>query len=370
MPFLNANLPSGFAVTSQATRTKVVLSISEAETLGITEGGANEIAILWYHVDQYFKKKPRGKLWIYLIDSTAIAYNEHKELQNYAEGEIRQVGFYDGSTAFATANLTTIQASCTTLETENKPLSVIYAGDTTAIADIATLEDLRALSNKNVSVVIGEDGGNDGKALAASEGQSITCLGAVLGVVSLQQVHQNIGWVQEFNIVDGDEFDEPGLSLNSTTVLVKDQTETALDSLNDKGYIFITKHVGIDGTYFNDSPTAVPVTSDYAYIENNRTIDKAVRGVRTNMLPNLQGPLYVNDDGTLTEDVISRYKNDASRALESMEREGEVSAYEIIINPEQNVLTTSKVVVTVKIVPVGVAREIVVNIGFAVKVQS
>jgi len=366
MPYTDADLPSGFTTSD---RIKAVFSIAEAVALGITEGGA-DTDILWYHVDQFFKKQPKGKLYIHLVDDTAIDYSEIETLQAFAEGEIRQIGYYDGGTAFATATLNTLQTSCDNLETADTPLSVIYAGNFEGVANIAALDDLRALSNKNVSVVIGEDGNGAGAALRASKSQSITCLGAVLGAVSFSSVHENIGWVDKFEMTDGVEFDEPALALTAATVLVKSEAKAALDSLNDKGYIFLRKHVGINGTYLNDSPTAIALTSDYAYIENNRTIDKAVRGVRTFMLPNINSPLYVNNDGTLTEDVIAKFKNDASRALAQMEVDGELSAFEVVINPAQNVLSTSKIELALTLVPVGVAREIVLNIGFAVKLSN
>ena len=79
--------------------------------------------------------------------------------------------------------------------------------------------------------------------------------------------------------------------------------------------------------------------------------------------------MYVQDDGTLTEDVISKFKNDAEIALEQMERDGELSAFSVTINPNQNVLTTSKIAMAIKLVPVGVAREIEINIGFAVSIS-
>lgn len=365
MPYTNADLPSGFATDD---RTKIVYSLEEAEALGITEAGATT-DILWYHIDQFFKNQPKGKLYIYLIDDTSIDYDEIEELQLFAEGEIRQVAYYDGGTAFATANLNTLQTSCDNLESDDTPLSVIYAADFEAEADIAGLDDLRALSNKNVSVCIGEDGAGAGATLRASKSQSITCIGALLGAVSFAKVHENIGWVDKFNMVDGSEFDEPALAITTATVLTKTQSKSSLDSLHDKGYIFMRKHVGIDGTYFSGSPTAIAVTSDYAYIENNRTIDKAIRNVRTFMLPNINAPLYVNADGTLTEDVIAQFKNDASRALGQMEIDGELSAYAVTINPAQDVLTTSKITLSMVLVPVGVAREIEINIGFAVSVS-
>ena len=51
-----------------------------------------------------------------------------------------------------------------------------------------------------------------------------------------------------------------------------------------------------------------------------------------------------------------------------MERDGELSGFKIFINPDQDVLSSSRLQVTMKIVPVGVLREIVVNIGFALNV--
>ena len=50
-----------------------------------------------------------------------------------------------------------------------------------------------------------------------------------------------------------------------------------------------------------------------------------------------------------------------------MEAAGELSAYEVIINASQNVVSTGQLQITVKLVPVGVAREIVINLGFVPK---
>ena len=364
MPFVNANLPAGFSTTD---RIKVVYSIAEAEALGITKAGVYT-KVLWYHLNQFFVKQPKGKLYVMLLDSTSVDLGSVKTLQYYAEGEIRQVAFYNPLSAFSTTNCNTLQTHATTLESENMPLSILYAGNFQSVANIGALADLRALSNKNVSVVIGEDGANEGKALADSESYSITCIGATLGTIALAEVFRNIGHVGRFNQVDGAEFEVPAIALGTTTTLVKDQSTSSLDSLHDKGYIFLKKFVGYSGTFYNDSACTIATTSDYAYIENNRTMDKAVRGIRNFLLPFQNAPLYVNENGTLTEDVIALYKNETERALEQMERDGEISAFSVTINPEQNVLTTSKISISVKVVPVGVAREIEINIGFAVNV--
>ena len=51
---------------------------------------------------------------------------------------------------------------------------------------------------------------------------------------------------------------------------------------------------GLNGSFYNDSFTMDTITSDYAYIERVRTMDKAVRGIRTYLLPHLSSPLYVD----------------------------------------------------------------------------
>ena len=97
-------------------------------------------------------------------------------------------------------------------------------------------------------------------------------------------------------------------------------------------------------------------------------MNKAVRGIRTFMLPNLASPVFVNANGQLTEGTVAKFKNDTARALEQMDRDEEISAFEVIINPLQDVLSTSEVEITVKIIPVAVARQIKINIGFTLSI--
>ena len=46
----------------------------------------------------------------------------------------------------------------------------------------------------------------------------------------------------------------------------------------------------------------------------------------------------------------------------------EVSAFEVLIDPNQNVLSTSKLVISLRIVPIGVAKTIEVNLSYTVKI--
>lgn len=362
--YADANLPSGFTALD---RIKQVFSLQEAEQLGIAAGSATT-GITHYHVSEYFREQPQGNLFIGLFDSVAIDYSVVETVQNFADGKIRQIAVYD-QIAFLTATVDTLQTSATALEAAHKPLHIFYAANFQGIATITALPDLTTLTDQNVTVVVGEDGAAVGAALALSEAKSITTLGATLGLTSLAAVHENIGFVAKFPMSDGTELDVPAFGTAATTDLVSGQSESALSALRDKGYSFMRKHVGLSNTFTVDSFTSITVTSDFSTIENNRTIDKATRGVRTFVLPNLNAPLTINDDGTLAEETIAVFKSDAEEPLDQMEIDGEVSAFEVLIDPNQNVLATSKVVITIKIIPRGVARFIEINIGFTVSLS-
>ena len=109
--------------------------------------------------------------------------------------------------------------------------------------------------------------------------------------------------------------------------------------------------------------------SDYASIESVRTMDKGARGVRTYLIPELGGNVYVDSDtGKLAPYSVSYLETVAGHALEDMEKAGELSGYKVEIDPDQDVATTSTVDVVIKKVAVPVMRHVSVKIGFAVSV--
>jgi hypothetical protein len=125
---------------------------------------------------------------------------------------------------------------------------------------------------------------------------------------------------------------------------------------------------GLNGAFFNAGNTANTVSSDYAYIEDNRTIDKQARLVRTAILPFLGGPITYNSDGTLSTATIDYIEGLSDSAMSQMLNAGEISAYKTTINPTQNVQQTGNLIVTIQDVQTGVARNITVNIGFVASI--
>jgi len=328
-------------------------------------GAASKLAVWHYHISEYFRLQPKGSLYvgIYAIPAT-YTFSEIQTIQQFSNGVVRQLGVYKDSAAFAIGDVTAIESIVSILQGLHMPLNVIYAGDLSGVSDLTTLTDLNTLTANNVSVVISQDGAAQGNFLYKTYGKSITTLGACLGAVSLAKVSEDIAWANKFNISNGIECDTIAFANGS---LLSTYSQGTLNTLDNRRYIFLIKYVGLAGSYFNDSHTSIAVTSDYAYIENNRTIDKAIRGVYSSLISYLNAPLVLNSDGTLKDTTVAFFTSQAGVNLDQMVRDADLSNYSVSIDPTQNVLATSNLTITVKLLPVGVARQITVNIGFTTK---
>lgn len=384
-------------------------------TVTQVSGGAGSVfAVMHYHISEFFRMNPKGILYVGIYAEKAWDGDEIQTMQNSAvtEGTIKQMGVFTSAASFATGQVTLAQTAVTALKVVFKPLQVLFTSDFSS-ATISALSDLSALTAQDVGVVLGEDGvwheigwvvtkvhktgdfvnfqGRSYQCIKAHTasstqapwdtefwieylenlpditGYSISCMGNALGTTSFAKVNENIGWKQKFPLVTDNNLSIAGFATGDT---VESQTSTLLDTINNQHYIFIEKPVGAANVYYVDNWTAVAETSDFATIENNRTINKAERGIRTFMLPNQNAPLFVNEDGTLREDTIAVFTNDADKVLKQMEVDEEISARAVTIDSAQNVLSTSKIVITCTLVPVGTAREIEINIGFATKIVT
>mgnify|MGYP003633472078 FL=1 len=368
--YYNDTAPTGFATDN----IKKVFSLEQAEDLGILDSVAIH-AVEHYHVKEFFEKNPKGELWIGYFaepaDPTTPDFAEVKTMQEFTVGEIRQIGvLYLAALSDATTiplRVTALQAQLTALAGDHMPVNAVFAPDIFGL-DLTTLPDLRALTANNVSVTIGQSGNGVGVSLYATTLKSVTDLGAKLGAVSAANVNESIGWVEKFQMVTASsEFNEPAFSNGDFN---KGIPKTQLNAIDDLGYIFLINYIGYSGTFNSDSYTAVATSNDLATIENNRTIDKAVRTTRTLLMPKLSSPVFVGADGSLTYDTIAVFKGLCDQGLAQMESNGELSAFQTIIDPSQDVVTSGEVTITLELVPVGVARSIIVNIGFVPQINS
>lgn len=363
--FFAAALPSGF---TSADNIKKLTSVADADNLGIKSTGVTpQIQVMRYHIAEYFRMQPQGVLYvgIYAVPAGAYGFTEIQTMQNFANGEIRQIGIYkDAVSGVQLSDITAIDGVCKSLDAAHKNISAVLAVDISAVTDLTTLPDLSTLNANKVSVVISQDGAGAGATLAVAYGKSVGNLGALLGTIAAAKVNESVSWVGKFNASNGTENDTPAMANGQ---LVSKLSDSLLGVLNASRYVFLRKYVGYAGSYWNDSHTAIVSSSDYAYIENNRTIDKAIRGLYLSMLPDLGSPLLLKADGTLSDISVAALLSDARRNLDQMLRDGEISTYGVNIDTTQNVASTSKVTISVKDIPVGVARNIEVDIMNAAK---
>ena len=238
-----------------------------------------------------------------------------------------------------------------------KSVVLTYSGKNVTLATLTGNTNLAADGQSNESLLIGCDADADLQA-ALGDFAFYGCIGLCIGAVSKAHVHESIAWVGNFPLG----LEAPALFNGN---LIRNIATSDLELLNGNRYIFPVIHAGDADNYFNDSHTLDVDSSDYAYIENVRTIDKACRGIRGKLLPWLNSPLQVDpSSGHVDSGMVSFLETTAGEALEDMEKAGELSGYKVEIDPEQNVLTSSELEIVVKKVPVGVMRKMKVKIGY------
>lgn len=366
--FYSSVLPSGFNANN---RIKEINGVTELAALGINSAPATDILIriMDYHIREFYRIAPGAKLFVAVYDEPVgvLTFAEIETIQNFAGGKIKQMGIWTKK-AFATGNSTLVQGLLDTLDAQHKFISsVLLASNLTGIANNA-LADLRALTAPKVSGVLAQDGGAKGGALYSAAGYSITALGALLGAEAKAKVSECIGWVEKFPM-DQVELNVPAFA-NGT--LVNTLAQATLDAIDAKGWLFLLKHdFDADArVYINDSHTAVAADNDYAYIESNRTMDKAQRLVRKKLLPKVNGPVLVDpQNGKLDPVYCTDIENLGDQALEQMEKDGELSGFRTVVDRDQNVLSTSAINVAIVNVPLGVSRQFNVKISYATSLQ-
>jgi len=336
--------------------------------------------IAYYHIAEFFRVAAGRRLLVRAVAEEKYngSFAEIKQMQQHAAGAIRQVGVWLGTKN--TPHIENLNKACEDLAAMNMPLSAVVAYRLTK-KELTALPDLGTNVNSRVSVCIAQDGGGLGAHLQKKLGAdklAITAIGACMGAIARAKVHESIAWVEKQNMVSttyvGDTSKDFAKELDMAALvdgtLIADLSPTEEEEINRKRYLFLRKHVGQAGSYWNDSFTAERPDGDYKYIENNRTTDKAVRSIYQALLPHLSGPMRVDSTGRIAVGTITFLETLAEDTLMRMERDGELSGFKIIIDPNQSVLSTSKLAVIVKLIPIGVLREVNVSIGFTLKIED
>lgn len=343
-------------------------SFDELAALGVT---AENNPRLYKHVQDFYTEAEEGtKLVIYPVDK-AKTFTELcdkdtgviKELIMAENGALRGIFLAgDGREATVTTNgldndlFTALPKAQQLAEWATvslyAPLFIILEGRG---YKGGVVKDLHKETYNRVGVLIGDT-------VKASEGAAV---GLMAGRLATLPVQRNIARVKNGAL-------KPiAMFLGEKPV---EENASAVSDLYDAGYITPRKYVGKAGYFFTDDRLACEQTDDYAHITARRTIDKAYRIAYTALLDLMMDELAVNDDGTLRHGIIMAWQQMMENAVNrAMTAAGELSADEngagckAYIDPKQNVLSTSKIELVLKVRPFGYARYVDVKLGFQVE---
>lgn len=380
------SLPEGTSPPMAYNQPIKFTSLKEAEDWGIVRlWDETNLVRVWSHISDYFFINPDAEIWVQIIENQATISGTFSStiVENFikaSQGEIRVLGViyteepdYAGNAKDDTlflANLFNIHAN--NLRGKKMPISVILAPilfTVDAGSDwgpiVPNLRNDPSVA-ENVSLIVGRSADIAG-ALGIGGDYHVPDMGIFLGLISKANVNECIGWVEKFKL----KFDAINFGISETAVCIGNLTEDLYpinieNVLDAYGYLFFRKYVGLTNyVVVNDSSTMATIDSDYAYLENNRTIDKAIRLCYKALLPKVNSPILVDaTNGTLAPEVIKSFEMLCKKELEKMQTASELSGFRVIIDPNQNILSTSKLTIALRLVPTGTAREIEVFIGF------
>jgi len=377
----SADCVAGLIATATAISTTFVLGhtyilykLDDLASLGVT---AENNACLYKAVQQFYDEAGDGaELWIMGAPNTAkpsdivnkdnSTFAYAKNLIQVANGRIRFLGvayqpasgyeptITDGldSDVWQAALKAQALAEWAT-QSLYAPLFAVLAGRGFSNDNIADLKDLTTLNYNRVGIMIGD-------VESDSEGAAI---GLLLGKIAAGPVQRHIGRVK-----DG--------ALKTLTAFVGDQDPSIanVETIFNKGYITFRTFTGKSGYFFTDDCLATAVDDDYRSIARRRTIDKAYRIIYNTMLNNVNDEIPITDAGCLVPSMVKSWESDIiSDIVSQMTAQGELGSdpndendmgVKVYINPNQTVVSTSKIAVLAQVKPYGYSKYIDVELGF------
>lgn len=338
----------------------VLTSLYDAEVLGLNASfDANNDLKIHNQIAEFFRLAPEATLYVFNSDVEAdlsAFLNQNKEIKGYALNIA-----YDSETPNLLTEMAKHQSIINSFAEANRLIDFAILGFDGL--DVFTT-DLFGQSAPNVSIAICCEA-NDGK----------VSTGSILGMIAIRQVNENIGSVDiiskprakrgnsDYTLTDASA--ERWLSaFLSDGREIGELTNDELDAIKAKGYIAVAGYEGYAGMFIENSYTCIERASDFAFIENNRTWNKAARIIRTTLLPKVKGIVKKNPTtGYIASTTVSYWKQLLNKALERMVTANEISGFEVDIDPNQVVNSTAPVVIKASIVADGIVHEFDVALG-------
>lgn len=359
---------NGVAATSLALGTSFQgFGLDDFEALGIDAAyDTTNTVKVWHTIKEFYDAAGDGaELWIMLVSQATTVEailtktNTHaKKLLDDAGGRIRILGVgrnpAGGYSPNTSANqidldivnaLTTGQALADDMQAAFKPVRIVLEGY--AYTGTASgLPNLKAQTKPNMAILIGN-----------SESGARSAIGILLGRLAAIPVQRNPGRVKDGALPITAAY------LGTATL---ESNQGASTSIHDKGFITLRTYPGKAGYFFTDDPTAVAATNDYSSLARGRVIDKAIRIAYTTYVEEILDEVEIDPSTGYIATVKAKYyqaliENAIGTAMVGENEIVSVAAY---VDPTQNVLSTNKICIDIRIVPYGYAKAIEVRLGF------
>lgn len=343
----------------------VIHSVFDAEQVGFNESfDANNELNYYDQIVEFFRLAPEGVLYLFSTDDTAEVkafLNANKEVKGYAIDFVSATG-----SELQEADINAQQQLINELAESNRLIDFAVVCVTNELPDI----DLFDLECPNVSVSV-----------ACEKADKLASIGAVLGMLAVRKVSENIGSVDienkplrkrgttDYPLTDAvlGRWTEAYLADGQA---VMDLDKSVLNQITGKGYITAASYEGYPGFFFENSATAVERSSDFAFIENNRVWNKAARIIRTTLLPRVKSKVKKDPNtGFIASTTASYWRTLLEKALQRMVNEDDISGFDVQIDHKQIVNSTEPVKVKALIVADGIVHEFEVAIGLTNNIE-
>ncbi|MCW3120690.1 MAG: hypothetical protein JWQ38_182 [Flavipsychrobacter sp.] len=346
----------------------LVNSLADVTTAGITEAD-NPFAIK--QLKEFYNQAGTGaSLYMMLVpDTMTVAQmadntnaNGAKKLLDFAAGKIKVLGLLSDDVAITAAggtvtvthglngdvytsasNMAVMSAAYFAAE---KPFRAVIGGSSYSGTPSALTDEATGTTNNRTAVLIGD----------TVTGAS-ACIGLLLGVISAIPVQRKISRVRSGALTNTAAF--------TGTSTVEAVGAGALATIAGKGFITFTTYPNVSGYFFSGDPMLTATTDDYCMLARGRVIDKVHILAYTTFVQEVDDEVPVNTDGTLdagfckwlSQQIVNQVNN-------TMTANKEISAVSCFIDPAQNILSTNRLNVVLKVLPVGYATEIQIDLGF------
>lgn len=356
----------------------LVTSLKQLEDLGIDAESEGANANVYKCVKEFYAEAPKGtRLFIrgvaesVTVDDLTDRDEGHAwPLLEYAKGEIRTlvVKATDAAGYEATVEgaldavvyeaITNAQTLANAAANELKAPIVVLLEGRHYSGTPAALEQLKEYACNRVAVVIGDT--TKGPDQSGSTGAAVGLLAGRIAAIPVQRSVARVkdGAVKATQMYIGYETPESGHP----------------DVVHDKGFICPRTFVGKGGYYWSDDTLATDATDDYCLIPRRRTVDKAYRVAYATMLEYLNDEIAVTAEGKIVPAVCKGIETALESAvIRQMTREGNLSTdpddpndtgVEAYVDPDQDIVSASRLDVKLRIRPYGYAKYIEVDLGF------